>query len=458
MLFCARQKCLAQNWQIVGGGLSSYAGDLSIDPTTNSLYIGGAFKYADTLTCDGIVKWDGNTFTKFPSPINNYNCNCFATGAILRYSNRLFMLGYYGPYSGKEEQLFEFVNNNWVVDGTIGRHGGVSNMKIVNDRLFAFGIFDSLSGKNIQSLAVFNGIDWEPFNLPSPIVFDPLISVPSYWIKNGEFYKGQYYFGGNFHDGSYKEVIRWTGNSWMPLQTGIKGGMAEVTCMMTFKNILYVGGYFFSSDGNAADCLMAWDGQNWFNPFPQINYLNTITDLEVINDQLYISGNYIVPADNDSNMYVLARYNGCDFNIFGGICKYPEWEAQPRAIAGLNGLIYIAVADSFFHKIAKNLLSIPESTPNYKTIHISSCEKTMTDLSFSVFPNPFSDNITVQLSSDFILSETKFVITNNLGQVLFTFYPESVSQILNLSSLSSSMYFLTVQDNSNKKIVKIIKQ
>ena len=73
-------------------------------------------------------------------------------------------------------------------------------------------------------------------------------------------------------------------------------------------------------------------------------------------------------------------------------------------------------------------------------------------------PNPFTDNITVQIPNSFILSETKFIITNNLGQLLLTFYPASFNQILNLSSLSSSMYFLTVQDNSNKKTVKIIKQ
>ena len=73
-------------------------------------------------------------------------------------------------------------------------------------------------------------------------------------------------------------------------------------------------------------------------------------------------------------------------------------------------------------------------------------------------PNPFTDDITVQIPNNFILAETKFTIINNLGQILLTFYPDSFNQVLNLSSLSSSMYFLTVQDNSNKKTIKIIKQ
>jgi carboxypeptidase T len=79
-------------------------------------------------------------------------------------------------------------------------------------------------------------------------------------------------------------------------------------------------------------------------------------------------------------------------------------------------------------------------------------------LNFSIFPNPYSDNITVQISSVFNLSEAKIFITNNLGQLLLTFYPNNYSQLLNLSSLSSGMYFLTVQGNENKRTVKIIKQ
>jgi hypothetical protein len=180
--------------------------------------------------------------------------------------------------------------------------------------------------------------------------------------------------------------------------------------------------------------------------------------MKVINKQLYISGNYIIPADNDSSMYSLARYDGCDFNVFGGSYKYPENDYPPNCIAGLRDRIYVAVRDSFMHQKAKFLMSIPESVTNIKTIHISDCPIQNTDLNFSIFPNPYSDNITVQISSVFNLSEAKIFITNNLGQLLLTFYPNNYSQLLNLSSLSSGMYFLTVQGNENKRTVKIIKQ
>jgi hypothetical protein len=449
MLFCVRLDCLAQNWQIVGGGFSRDVGTLTVDSTTNSLYIGGSFKYADTINCDGLINWDGNAFTKLTKPLSNCGNYCGPAGSVIRYNNRLFMNGNYGPYNGKLERLFEYVNNNWVVSCTI-KNGGIESLKIINNQLFAFGTFDSLCHKNVARLAVFNGTDWDNFNG---------VLNAGYRMRTGLYHKGEYYFAGNFSAGNgIKEIMRWTGSQWSSLQNGILGSDAEINCMEVFNGILYVGGYFFEADGNASNHILAWDGQNWFNPFPQIIYLASIPDMKVINKQLYISGNYIIPADNDSSMYSLARYDGCDFNVFGGSYKYPENDYPPNCIAGLRDRIYVAVRDSFMHQKAKFLMSIPESVTNIKTIHISDCPIQNTDLNFSIFPNPYSDNITVQISSVFNLSEAKIFITNNLGQLLLTFYPNNYSQLLNLSSLSSGMYFLTVQGNENKRTVKIIKQ
>ena len=447
MLPCVRQKCLAQGWQTVGNGFEWFIRDINPDVSTNSLYISGDFKYCDTTAVYGVINWNGNQFNFLNPPVNTCINHCYATGSMLKYHNRLFMNGHYGPYNGRQEQLFEYINNNWQVSGTIA-NGHIECLRVINDKLFALGRFDSLCHKNTKSIAVFNGIDWDNFNGINS----------NFRFMAGEYYKGEYYFAGDFGGGNgMQEIIRWNGTQWSSLKMGVLGSFAWVTSLKVYKDILYVGGYFLKSDGNVADCLMAWDGQNWFNPFPQIIYLNTVYDLEVINNQLYISGNYIIPADNDSSMYILARYNDCDLNVFGGEYIYPEYEQAPNTIAGLNGSIYAGVVDTFQHQLAKYLVSIPESTPNLKTIHITDCPTGEVNFNCSVFPNPYSDNITVQISNDFNLSETKIFITNNLGQLLFTFYPNIYNQLLNLSSLSAGMYFLTVEDNENKKTGKIVK-
>jgi hypothetical protein len=459
VLFCARLNSLAQNWQIVGGGLSSSVGDMNIDSTTNSLYIGGKFKYADTMACDGMINWDGNYFNKFHSLKNTWNCNCYNSSSIIRWQNRLFMAGNDFPYNGRTEYLFEYVNNIWQPSCTMGiNSNGIQSLRVINGNLFALGLFDSLCNQNIQSLAIFNGFDWNVFSPPSPIVYNPNISTPSYWLYTGEYFNGEYYFAGNFTNGAFKEIIRWTGTQWSSLQNGVRGGMAWVNSLKSYKGILYVGGYFYKSNGNAADCLMAWDGQNWFNPFPDFTFIDAVNDLEVINNELYISGNYVVPADNDSNMYVLARFDGCDLKVFGGSYKYPDYEKAPLCLAGLNGKIYAAVNDSFQHKSAKYLVSIPDTVSDIKTIHVSPCLNLVNELneynSIKIYPNPTSSILNINDEQN-QFQNAIIKIENYLGQKVLSV---PFSDQIDLSNFSAGMYFLTIQDKSNKKTVKIIKQ
>ena len=80
------------------------------------------------------------------------------------------------------------------------------------------------------------------------------------------------------------------------------------------------------------------------------------------------------------------------------------------------------------------------------------------NIPFNVFPNPFTNNITIQIPTDYTLNDTKISITNTLGQLLLTIYPTNYNQLINTSSLASGMYYLTLSNNSNKKTIKIIKQ
>lgn len=71
-----------------------------------------------------------------------------------------------------------------------------------------------------------------------------------------------------------------------------------------------------------------------------------------------------------------------------------------------------------------------------------------------IYPNPTNSIINITDVSNEIQNAT-IKIENNLGQVVFT---SNYTKQINLSHFSSGIYFLTVQDNSNKKTVKIIKQ
>ena len=71
-----------------------------------------------------------------------------------------------------------------------------------------------------------------------------------------------------------------------------------------------------------------------------------------------------------------------------------------------------------------------------------------------VYPNPANSiiNIVDEFSQ---LQNATIQIKNYLGQFVFT---APFSNQIDISSLSSGMYFLTVQDKSNKRTVKVVKE
>lgn len=74
--------------------------------------------------------------------------------------------------------------------------------------------------------------------------------------------------------------------------------------------------------------------------------------------------------------------------------------------------------------------------------------------SMSVYPNPTTSTINM-IDEQNQLQDATIVIKNYLGKIVFT---APFSSHIDISSLSSGMYFLTVQNKSNKRTVKVVKE
>ncbi len=130
--------------------------------------------------------------------------------------------------------------------------------------LYAGGSNIGLGGES-YNVARWDGTAWEPF---------PLI------VGGGEPYRinavavapdGTLYAGGRCgHAGTddpYNGIVRWDGEAWAPLQSGltVSGGICgEVTALVVADDgILYVGGRFEEAGGKPASYVARWDGTAW---------------------------------------------------------------------------------------------------------------------------------------------------------------------------------------------------
>jgi len=83
--------------------------------------------------------------------------------------------------------------------------------------------------------------------------------------------------------------------------------------------------------------------------------------------------------------------------------------------------------------------------------------------SSSVYPNPFSDFVNVAISTGDLDKTATIKVVNYLGQQVFTHTlsvtaSSEVSTSLNLSNLSSGVYFLTVETNNSRETMKVVKK
>jgi Secretion system C-terminal sorting domain len=332
-LLCQIQILYSQYW--IDMGFKQEVHDFSIDSTHNLLYASGIFKNIGDSLVNSIAVYDGSLWDNVgigSGDTSEWGGQVFYS--IEYFNNQVFVTGDFrqlggalqGQYFYFEEFAGRWNGTEWLSCGKPNSQPFISK---ANNQLFAHGYFDTISNKPIKCIARWNGTTWDAFGTENP-----LLKENSDAIHNVEFYKGRYYFGGNYEiNQDWKEIISWDGSQWLALDGGLKGE-AWVNDLQVYKGLLFVAGKYFEAAGNVADFLMAWDGNQWIDPFPNVQFTNQVKSLEVIDDKLYIvGGGHYFPGG--PSLRTLAHYDGQTFCSFGTGYEYPV------ILAGYDNRIFV---------------------------------------------------------------------------------------------------------------------
>jgi hypothetical protein len=428
---CISDSCFCQYWEPVGGGVDLQVRDIYADTTDSTLYVVGHFQYAGDSLVNRIGAWKNGVWNRIGDTGDN---TCYSSNpifSITKFNNNLFIAGGFILCPDSVNTLAEWDGNGWSNCGNPQSIYSVFMVSVINGDLFCFGIFDTISGQYIKNMARWNGILWEQFGTTPP--FD----LTGEALGCGDYCNGNYYFGGNFTaTNGYKEIAGWDGAQWFPLQQGILGSNANIGSIKAYNGYLFVGGEFLQSDGNVSDYLMAWDGENWFNPFPNIQYDFFVRDIQIINNDLYIAGWHHVIGD--TNIYGLAKYDGTNFFSIGGANNFIT------KIAGLNDTLYAATEGICDGDTGKWIAQMPINTPIdtfvYQPLAIQSFESTLEVL--NIFPNPSNEFIKISINEEF--KNISYVILNMLGEkVLMGCLSDSKGQI-HIGYLPNGIYIMEI--------------
>ena len=427
-----------------------------VDTVNNILYLGGDFQQINNLRTTSIIKYNGIKFDTLGAGLDPQDHPLFTGSQVKKmvmFQNKLYVSGdfkragkYYSynlaRWNGSDWDSTNFKLRN---NGSIGT---AWNMDVYNNELYIAGGFDSIGGIKANNFAKFDGVNWHDIGYP----YNTCVSA----IAN---YKGKLYMAGEVTSGSscanlaYYDGVSW--NAW----AGISGSTTKgVYGMKVIDSMLFVYGRFYSIGGTNCMGLAAWNGSKWFGYGKGVGATGTIYDVSKINGELYISG--IFDSIND-----LSTSAGT-FNFYTNIAKFDgtKWCTFIDPIGGAVAFCTEYNHELYFGGAYLQIGSSP-SMPLTKWIGGSTSvtcgalvdvglNEYYEDLKFSISPNPTTSIINI-IDENNQLQNASIQITDYLGQLVY--FSPFTSQI-NLSDLSSGLYFLTLKQTSNSRTIKIIKQ
>lgn len=281
-------------WSSVGGGLSDASGDpykaygMDLVVHDGSLVIAGAFERAGALSVDGIVRWNGSSFS---------------TPGTSFFGGSVNALGVWGSdlvAAGPDFASISLWNGAfWNSLGTVD--GGVNTIAEHDGGLLVGGIFTTLNGSAMASLATYDGT-WSPLATgegASGSYVDALHDWNGTVVAGGRLTRIGTVTG---------SIAAWDGSAWTPLGAGIPAGAHTVSAMATFEDDLIVGGSFPTAGGVTVNRIARWDGATW--SAMGTGSLSGVSGLVVVDDVLYANGHF-------GGHQTLARWTGSDFDPLG---------------------------------------------------------------------------------------------------------------------------------------------
>ncbi len=114
-----------------------------------------------------------------------------------------------------------------------------------------------------------------------------------------------------------------------------EGVNGTINCMAKDKNdeMLYIGGAFSEVDGQLANGIIAWDGENWHSLANGLNGI--VNDIYVLDDLVYAVGDFSFIGQNE--VINIAAWNGQEWTAV----QTGDMGGQINAVAVLDGEVFV---------------------------------------------------------------------------------------------------------------------
>jgi trimeric autotransporter adhesin len=338
----------AQSWSAMGTGLgdSPYARVGALATLKGRLYVGGDFTTAGGVSANGLAVWDPATrsWSAMGTGLSGQNGGSTCAFAVL--DGKLYAGGYFTAADGVSANniaCWDPATQTWSALGT-GVNGTVVALAVLSGRLYVAGSFSSAGGASIARTAC-----WDPASQTWSALGLGVGGLMPY-VRALAAMGGRLYVGGFFETAggvAANSVACWdpATQAWSALGTGLDLYNREVDALAALDDQLYVGGNFGTAGGVSASCIACWNAttQNWSPLGVGIPILEPVLDnadvlsLAVLRGRVYAGGAFKtigeIGADNAACWDPAEQtWSACGSGT----------NAAMTAVAVLDGALYVA--------------------------------------------------------------------------------------------------------------------
>ncbi len=330
-------------WHAMGSGFVGNV--IALGAYDGELILAGWFPGYDS-GASSILRGDNGQWRMMGSPVGRVSPAASAVYSIFEYDEDLLIAGEFQDVAGMTcNSMARWNGQEWEPFGGVtvnGKPATIWTMFTDGEDLYVAGSFDTVGGVACNSIARWDGTQWHDMGANMAgrwELFDygePPLRYVSPSVRALAVYDGQLIAGGFFALGEgepYVNIARWDGQAWQPMGDVFGGEWSGVECLAVYDGRLIVGGYYVIDPyvpwhSEPSPDLLAWDGETW-QPLGRDMY-GYVSSLVVYNGELVAAGSFGALAGTGEH-FRLARWDG------------QQWDRMDEGI--LSGPYHLLVHD-----------------------------------------------------------------------------------------------------------------
>ncbi len=421
---------ISQTWGNVGAGLGNLC--LDMHQFHSRLY---------AIRSSYIDYWENNTWTSIPSitgPPSLY--------AIMDYNDTLYCAGW---DSYPVTVVYKFDGTNWLATGgPNGQFNHIDGAEIralckYNNKLIAAGYFLNINSKFVYNIAAWDGIKWD--SLGGGLLNTSVVGT----VRNLCVHNNTLFAAGDFtrsnNDPSPKYVAQWNGSAWKSVSPSYVFKTPGYKPMVSFNNRLIIANVWDTINSIPMKGITAWDGTSFTSMGnslfydAQIGFGGSISKFWVFNNELFC-GATVSSLSPDGYDSVVLKWTGTNWVQIGNDFNYAIF-----SLADYNNELYACGGFTSCGGINTSRIA--------KTSLVIGIKEIDKESSFNMYPNPTNGKLHIENEG-----LTRICLTDCLGQIVYVLNDPIKKQEIDLSFLSSGIYYLKAENAEGQKCFKVLKE